>query len=213
MPASRRVLTPRPERGVRHRSTRDRTCAIRQAAPAARRAETPRRCIYGERVDIAAEMESLTPEALRERGSFKWTAGKPGQIGAFVAESDLPMAPAVRGAVAEALDRGLTGYLPAYLEREVGAACAQFQQNRFGWPVDPDSVRVLPDVLSALAFTAEHLVDPGTPIVLPTPAYMPFLVKPGLMHRELRKVPMRRHNGRYLIDPTELATALQGGAC
>jgi len=162
-------------------------------------------------VDIAAEMESLTPEALRERGSFKWTAGKPGQIGAFVAESDLPMAPAVRSAVAEALDRGLTGYLPGYLEREVGVACAQFQENRFGWRVDPDSVRVLPDVLGALAFTADHLVEPGTPIVLPTPAYMPFLVKPGLIRRELRTVTMRRHNGRYLIDPTELAAALQGG--
>ena len=162
-------------------------------------------------VNIAAEMQSSTPEALRERGSFKWTAGKPGQIGAFVAESDLPMAPAVRSAVAEALRRGLTGYLPEHLERAVGAACAGFQQARFGWQLDPDSVRVLPDVLSALAFTAEHLVDPNTPIVLPTPAYMPFLVKPGLMHRELRTVPMRRTNGRYLLDPDELTAALDGG--
>jgi cystathionine beta-lyase len=162
-------------------------------------------------VNIAAEMQSSTPEALRERGSFKWTAGKPGQIGAFVAESDLPMAPAVRSAVAEGLGRGLTGYLPEHLERAVGAACAGFQQARFGWQLDPDSVRVLPNVLSAFAFTAEHLVDPDTPIVLPTPAYMPFLVKPRLMHRELRTVPMRKTNSRYLLDPDELTAALDGG--
>jgi len=197
---------------VRHRTTGEPDHrATRQPRQPTAAPKTPRRCIYGERVDIAAEMESLTPEALRERGSFKWTAGKPGQIGAFVAESDLPVAPAVRSAVAEALDRGLTGYLPGYLEREVGVACAQFQENRFGWRVDPDSVRVLPDVLGALAFTADHLVKPGTPIVLPTPAYMPFLVKPGLIRRELRTVTMRRNNGRYLIDPTELAAALEGG--
>lgn len=162
-------------------------------------------------MDIAAELDHLSPDDLRARGSLKWTVPPAGHLGAFVAESDLPLAPVVTDALGDALGRGLTGYLPPSLERRVGEACAAFQRQRFGWDVDPDGIQTLPDVLTALAFTATRLVPPDLPIVVPTPAYMPFLAQPAALGRRLVTVPMDQVDGRYRLDPERLADALAGG--
>lgn len=156
-------------------------------------------------------MESTDVEQFRARGSVKWSVTEGDQLGAFIAESDLPLAPVVRDAIAGAVDRGLTGYLPTPVSEETAAACAAFQQRRFGWSVDPAHVQLLPDVLGAFAFTLGHLVEPGTPVVLPTPAYMPFLELPGAVGTELRTVPMDLVGGRFVLDTERLAAALDGG--
>ena len=157
-------------------------------------------------------MDRTTLETLRARGSVKWSVPTDDQLGAFIAESDLPMAPTVRAALDQALSAGLTGYLPATVAHDTAAACAQFQRSRFDWQVDPATVRLLPDVLAAFTFTATRLVEDGTPIVLPTPAYMPFLQLPASIGRELRTVAMDRVDGRYVLDPARLEQALRGGA-
>lgn len=156
-------------------------------------------------------MDSIDIDQLRARGSVKWSATSGNQLGAFIAESDLPLAPAVRDAITAAVDRGLTGYLPTPVGEATAAACATFQQRRFGWSVDPAHVQLLPDVLGAFSFTLGHLVAPGTPVVLPTPAYMPFLELPGTVGNELRTLPMDLVDGRFVIDPERLARALSGG--
>lgn len=163
-------------------------------------------------MDIAAVIDHLSPSDLRARGSLKWTLPPDGVLGAFVAESDLPIAPVIRDALTDALDRGLTGYHPPYLETQVARACAGFQHERFGWSVDPAWIHTLPDVLSGLSFTAQHLTPESVPIVVPTPAYMPFLGQPAAIGRELRTVPMDRVEGRYVLDPGRLERALDGGA-
>lgn len=162
-------------------------------------------------MDIAASLDSLSPDDLRARGSLKWTLPTRGELGAFVAESDLPLAPAVTEAIDEAISRGLTGYLPPALEDRVGQACAAFQEKRFGWQLDPSWIRTLPDVLTALAFTAGRLVNPDVPIVVPTPAYMPFLAQPAALGRRLVTVPMELDGGRFRLDPGRLEDALRGG--
>ncbi|NNG39597.1 aminotransferase class I/II-fold pyridoxal phosphate-dependent enzyme [Flexivirga sp. ID2601S] len=156
-------------------------------------------------------MQRVTVDQLRARGSVKWSVTSGDQLGAFIAESDLPLAPSIRAAITDAVDRGLTGYLPDQVAATTAAATAAFQQRRFGWGVDPGDVRLLPDVLAAFQYTATQLVDPATPIVLPTPAYMPFLQLPGALGRELRTVPMDRVDGRHVLDPQRLADALDGG--
>nr|WP_279672010.1 aminotransferase class I/II-fold pyridoxal phosphate-dependent enzyme [Flexivirga meconopsidis] len=156
-------------------------------------------------------MQAVTVDQLRERGSVKWSVTSGNQLGAFIAESDLPLAPGIRDAVTGAVEGGLTGYLPDQVAATTAAAAAAFQHSRFGWSVDPAQVQLLPDVLAAFQYTATQLVDPATPIVLPTPAYMPFLQLPGALGRELRTVPMERVDGRHVLDPERLAEALDGG--
>ncbi|TWE13286.1 MalY/PatB family protein [Rudaeicoccus suwonensis] len=162
-------------------------------------------------MDFVAALQDLTTDRLRERGSLKWTVPGPDQLGAFVAESDLPMAPVIRAALDDALDRGLTGYLPPATSEVAEAACADFQRSRFGWQVGAEQVHLLPDVLAALSFSASFIFDTRLPIVLPTPAYMPFLDLPGVLGRPLRTVPMERVSGRYSLDPERLGQALAGG--
>ncbi|MFC6706106.1 aminotransferase class I/II-fold pyridoxal phosphate-dependent enzyme [Flexivirga alba] len=164
-----------------------------------------------EPINIERAMAQVDLEQLRSRGSVKWSATNDSQLGAFIAESDLPLAPSIQQALADAIGRGLTGYLPTPVARDTAAACATFQRRRFGWTLDPAYIELLPDVLGAFAFTLGQLVAPGTPVVLPTPAYMPFLELPGAVGHELRTLPMDLVDGRFVIDPQRLAAALDGG--
>lgn len=176
--------------------------------------EPPRghRCRYGVRVELAAEMDALTQADLRARGSLKWTLPPVGQIGTFVAEMDLPLAPVIRDAVTEAVQRGLTTYLPPYLADRAAVACATFLAGRHGWDVDPASIHVLSGVLDVVKYALRHLLPADTPLVVPTPTYMPFLKLPQVLGTELRLVPMTHENGRYHLDLDALRPALAGGA-
>ncbi len=160
---------------------------------------------------VAAWTDAQTEDDLRGRGSLKWSGTAPGVIGAWVAESDLPLAPAITAALQGAVAQGLTGYLPGYLDVKVGAATAQWQA-RFGWQIDPADVHPVASVVGGLRIVLDHLVPTGAPVVLPTPAYMPFLTLPALDGRELITVPMRLDGDRYSLDLPAIAAALRPGA-
>ncbi|WP_420124222.1 MalY/PatB family protein, partial [Nakamurella sp.] len=165
---------------------------------------------------IAGWTDAQTADMLRARGGLKWTSVPAGAIGAGVAEMDLPLAPAITAALHEAVDRGLTGYLPPGLADGVAAATARWQA-RSGWAVDPADVHPVASVVTGFRIVLEHLTDPRAPVVLPVPAYMPFLTVPALAGRELRTVPMRIVDGpddgpRYELDLPAIAAALTPGA-
>ena len=160
---------------------------------------------------LATWTDAQTEADLRGRGSLKWSGTAPGVIGAWVAESDLPLAPAITGALQAAVTQGLTGYLPAYLDAEVGTATAQWQAG-YGWQIDPADVHPVASVVSGLRIVLDHFVKAGAPVVLPTPAYMPFLTLPALDGRELITVPLRLAGDRYSLDLPAIAAALQPGA-
>ncbi len=157
-------------------------------------------------------MDVLTEADLRARGSLKWTLPPAGQIGSFVAEMDLPVAPAVLAAVTAAVRSGLTTYIPPYLAERAAAACATFQLTRHAWEVDPGSIHVLGGVLDVVKYALRHLLPPGTPLVVPTPTYMPFLKFPAILGTQVRPVPMAVVAGRYTLDLDALRPALAGGA-
>ena len=162
-------------------------------------------------VDLAAQTDALTMVDLRGRGSWKWSTVPAGVIGAGIAEMDLPLAPCIIAAVGSAVDRGLTGYLPPWLGREVAEATSTFQQ-RYGWNIDPAEVHVVPDVLNALEQTVRHLLDPDPLVVLPTPAYMPFLRMPGALGWPLVTAPMSLGVNGYEFDLDHLSRVLRPGA-
>jgi cystathionine beta-lyase len=156
-------------------------------------------------VGMAHPFDALTADAMRAGGSWKWStpgtdAHGRGLIGAFVAEMDFPTAPAVADAVRACVDANRFGYLPDACVADMAAACASFWSDRFGWALDPARIRPLPDVLTALTAVVEHFTPADSPILLPTPAYMPFLTVPGMLGRELVRVPMARDAGRWSLD-------------
>jgi len=161
--------------------------------------------------DPLADLDALTPEALRAAGSLKWT-GHGDALGAWVAEMDFGTAPAVTRALHAAVDAAAFGYLPEAAATAMAEACADFQARRHGWQVPAAWITPQPDVLVALQAVIEHLTPPGSPIVLPTPAYMPFLVVPGLLGREILQVPLvPGDDGRLTYDLDGLDRAFAAG--
>jgi cystathionine beta-lyase len=161
--------------------------------------------------DAAPSFDLLSEEALRTAGSLKWTRYGPA-LGAFVAEMDFGTAPAVTKALHAAVDGNRFGYLTEPASAELAEACAGWQQRRYGWTVPPAWISPVADVVAALQAVIEFYTPPGSPIVLPTPAYMPFLLVPAMLGRELLEVPVVERDGRptYDLDGLERAFAAGG---
>ncbi|WP_299038426.1 MalY/PatB family protein [uncultured Pseudokineococcus sp.] len=158
-----------------------------------------------------ARIDDLTLEELRARGGLKWSLF-PDAIGAFVAETDYGTAPAVTRALHEAVDAQVLGYLPGALSEAMSAACARWTSERYGWDVAPERVRPLGDVIAGLQAAVEHFSRPGSAVVVPTPAYMPFLTVPRAMGREQVELPMARDGDRWVYDLDALDAVLAAGA-
>ncbi len=132
-------------------------------------------------------------------------------LGAFVAEMDFGTAPAVEEALREVIARQDFGYLPPSAARQMAEACAAWLADQHGWAVDPDRIRPLPDVIKGLEAAITLFSRPGSPVILPTPAYMPFLSVPPLLGREIIQVPMTTAGGQAVLDTGGIDAAFRAG--
>jgi cysteine-S-conjugate beta-lyase len=157
-------------------------------------------------------IDTTTAATLRARGSAKWTAPGPDGFGAAVAEMDFGAAPPILDALAGLSAQANFGYLPPPLGEELAVACAEFQRRRYGWEVDPTLIHHVPDVIKAFEIAITHFSRPGSPVILPTPAYMPFLTVPGLLGREIIQVRMRDDGaGFFALDLDAIEDAFRVG--
>jgi cystathionine beta-lyase len=157
-------------------------------------------------------IDSTTVATLRARGSFKWTAPGPDGLGAAVAEMDFGAAPPILDALAGLSATANFGYLPPPLADELAAACAEFMARRYGWQADPADIHPIPDVIKGLELAITHFSRPGSPVILPTPAYMPFLIVPKFLDREIIQVPMLDDGtGFFTFDLDGIDAAFRAG--
>ena len=159
---------------------------------------------------LDAVFDHLSVDELRRRGGLKWSL-YPDAIGSFVAEMDFGTAPAVTEGLHAAVDAAAFGYLPPALLTGMSEAYATWSRDRYGWAVPPEQVRPVADVLAGMAAAIEHFSRPGSPVILPTPAYMPFLTLPPALGREVIQVPMARDGDRYVYDLDALDAAFRAG--
>jgi len=150
-------------------------------------------------------------DTLRARGWLKWTGLDGADIAAWVAESDLGTAPEVTAAVTDAVARGLTGYLPPWLRADLQQALAGWAADVWDWRVDPERVRPVGHVTEGLRLALDLVARPGAPVVLPTPAYMPFVTAPELWGRQVLQVPMVRDGDRTVLDLEAVDAAFRAG--
>lgn len=161
--------------------------------------------------------DSLTPQQMRERGSLKWSQYPGDVIGAWVAEMDLGTAPAVEAEIRRAMHDGLLGYMPPSVSEAAREETARYQREVFGWQVESEQVSLLPDVLSSLgAVIASHTRE-GSAVIVPTPAYMPFLEIPARNGRDCVEVPSLTHrtpdgSTRWELDLDGIESAMTAGA-
>lgn len=157
------------------------------------------------------DLDSITEESLIAKGGRKWSSF-PGSLGAFIAEMDFGAAPAVRQALREVDERDLFGYAPQTIITDLKSATSALHSERYGWQFPDDHVQLASDVIASFLGVLEHLTPAGTPIVLPTPAYMPFFDVAKVTGRELIEVPMNRSETGWTVDLEAIDAALVPGA-
>jgi cystathionine beta-lyase len=97
--------------------------------------------------------------------------------------------------------------------RRVAEAGSEFWNDRLGWAVSPDRVFAVPDVVDGIRRAIVHLTNPGSPVILHTPAYYPFFSMVEQAGRDLVELPCRQDStGRYVIDIDGLVEAFSQGA-
>lgn len=156
-------------------------------------------------------LDSITEESLIAKGGRKWSSF-PGSLGAFIAEMDFGVAPGVRQALREVDERDLYGYAPQSIVSDLKSATSAFCAERYGWQFPTDHVELASDVIASFLGILTHLTPADTPIVLPTPAYMPFFDVAKVTGRELFEVPMIRSETGWSVDLDALDSALVPGA-
>lgn len=159
--------------------------------------------------DLASMMAARTAEDFRTAGSLKWTT-YPQTIGAWVAEMDFGLAPVIEDAIRPLLSKRLTGYTPMSLREELQQATTEWLAHRYHWQIRPEQVMALPDVLTGLTILLNHLAPQGK-VIVPTPAYMPFLDMPAAHGRDLIELPMIRREDHWEFDYDGLERAFAAG--
>lgn len=157
----------------------------------------------------------LTDDELRATASVKWTWTASHVLPAWVAEMDVRPCPAVSQALADALERGVFGYPASDAHYRLGKATTDFLQRRFDHRVDPALVLSCGDVMAGVRLALDALCEPA-PVVVPAPAYPPFLDIVPLTGRRLVSVPAARETTgagrRAVLDVERIGAALTDGA-
>ena len=117
--------------------------------------------------------DDVSVERLRRRRTVKWSLHGPDVLAAWVAEMDFDVAPAVKAALLDAVEREDFGYVEADTS-ELTAAAADYFSTAYGWAVPHRRIFLVADVLTGLTGALDAFVPAGAPVVLPTPAYPPL---------------------------------------
>lgn len=142
---------------------------------------------------------------LRARQTRKWTRYPDDVLPAWVAESDFATCEPVLRVLNERVAAESFGYAPD--GHELPEALSEFYDARYGVDLDPAHVQVLPDVVRGLWLAVEHLTPPDSAVVVPLPAYPPFLQIPRVAGRE--RIDVDATDG---IDLDEVEDAFRAGA-
>ncbi|MBO0981215.1 MalY/PatB family protein [Microbacterium sp. SD291] len=143
--------------------------------------------------------------------SRKWSL-HPGRIGAWVAEMDFGVAPEIAAAMHRAIDEENLGYLSPPLAAQLGVATSDWMRHEYGWAVDPERVHPVSDVMAVLRVAVEEYAPAGSPVIVPTPAYMPFLTYLPTIGHPVIEVPGVEVDGRWQHDLQRIDEAFAAGA-
>jgi cystathionine beta-lyase len=153
--------------------------------------------------------DDVSLELLRLRHSAKWMKYPHDVLPAWVAETDFALALPIREALLNAVSRDDTGYPDA---AKLGASFARFSAARFGWKVDPGCVRLVADVMSAVAELLRALTEPGDGVVVNPPVYRPFFGTTADIGRRVVEVPLLPAAHGWGLDLAGLERAFADGA-
>lgn len=144
------------------------------------------------------------------RSSLKWTRYPQGVLPLFVAEMDYPVSERIRQAIIERVQTSDLGYIDS--AGPLADAFAQFADRRWGWRVDPATVRVATDVSVGIVECLRYGVEPGSPVVVTSPVYPPFFELVDEARLPLVDVPMLETLAGWKLDLDAIEQAFIAGA-
>ena len=166
--------------------------------------------------EYSNQWDAITAQELRDRAGVKWSfaaAGGREPLGAWVAEMDFGAAPSIIEAWQKSAELFEFGYPPVWLGAEMADATANWYSDRYDWAVDAADIFAIADVIKGLELAITEFSAPGAPVIVPTPAYMPFLFVPESLGREVIQIPMPRDaEGGFSLDLDAIAAELAKGA-
>lgn len=155
-------------------------------------------------------LDSLTePELRRSRTSVKWSAYPDDVLPMFIAEMDFPVAPEIRAALLEQIERSDLGYVNH--PGDLAHAFAEFAQDRWSWEVDPSVISLATDVSFAVKETLGYVLPKaGGRVALTTPVYPSFFQYLVDVEAECVEIPLIGEGADTRIDVESLARAFRG---
>ena len=100
----------------------------------------------------------------------------------WVADMDFHTPEVILEALRTELSTGVLGYVGS---RGLISAFSSFVQERHSWQVDPSLTVIAPGMLASIALLLDIYTRPGDPVLLPFPAYKPFV---SILNRLERRI-------------------------
>jgi cystathionine beta-lyase len=144
------------------------------------------------------------------RSSLKWTRYPEGVLPLFVAEMDYPVSENIRAAIIDRVATSDLGYIDS--AGPLAEAFATFAQLRWGWDLDPASVRVATDVSVGIVESLRHGIPLDSPVVVTSPVYPPFFELVEEARLPLIDVPMVESIEGWHLDLDHIEDAFIAGA-
>jgi cysteine-S-conjugate beta-lyase len=138
-------------------------------------------------------------------GSWKYEAFAPDVLPVWVADMDFQSPPCVLEALHRAVDHGIFGYSTA--RKELKTLLLERLATRHQWQVQPEDIVFLPGLVTALNL-ATRLLPAGAEVLIPTPAYPPFLSCAPHQHKTTIRVPMKCDGKTWTLDFDALQAAV-----
>ncbi|GAB3247821.1 MalY/PatB family protein [Kineosporia babensis] len=138
---------------------------------------------------------------LRAKHGVKWARYGSEMLPAWVADMDFPVAPVIRQALADQLERGDVTYPDwQFGPHPLAEPFAARMSARFGWQPDPHEVRGIADLISGLQILLGLTTEPGDGVVLQDPNYPPFRNTVPAMGRAPIRLPLTFQDGHWRHD-------------
>lgn len=132
-----------------------------------------------------------------QTGSWKYEAFAPDVLPVWVADMDFKSPPCVLEALHHAVDHGIFGYSVA--RKELVGVILERLSTRHHWQVTAEALVFLPGLVSALNL-ATRLLPEGAEVLIPTPAYPPFLSCAPHQRKTTIRVPMKCDGKTWALD-------------
>jgi cysteine-S-conjugate beta-lyase len=155
----------------------------------------------------------VDPVRLRTGFGVKWGSLADGTIGAWVADMDFGIPPAVRDRMIETVEREDFGYPFWTGEDQVIDAFQERMSSRYQWVPTEGRTRVFTDLIQILQVAVEHATAPGDGIALHVPTYPPFLASIIRSGRHIIPIPMCDDGTGWCFHSHGLAETLRRRNC